>query len=300
VFLALAVSPNEKMVATATEQNLVRIWDVSNGTVVDLEKGELHGDLIRCVTFHPNASFLASSSHDTKVKVWDLRKGECVQTFEEHKGRVCAVAYSPKGDKLVSADDSGEIWVWDPLTDARRSLGSHDKGSVFCLAFSREGLLASGGGNMFSSGEVRLWRNWESARPTCEETIRASDIVFCVAFSPDGKVLAYTDDFIAGEVVLLDLSRKSSSQRLRGHSMIVSSFAFHRDGKRLVTGSADGSIKFWQWELRDRSIRAQELARLEVNEQIRQVAFLGEGESLVSASTEGWIRHWRAGGDPDR
>ena len=71
--------------------------------------------------------------------------------------------------------------------------------------------------------------------------------VFCVAFSPDGKIIASASENSdsQGVIVLWDVETKAVLRTLEGHSKAVWSVAFSPDGKLLVSGSEDSSIRIW-------------------------------------------------------
>ena len=171
-------------------------------------------------------------------------------------------------------------------------LEGHDW-TVLSVDFSPDGrYLAVAGGIWCSFGETKLWKIDEGP-PKCVATLRHLNRVYCVKFSPNSRTLAVTHDCLKGTVKLWDLDCQRDKLALRervtlaGHCMIVSSHAFTPDGKRLVTGSADGTIKFWDTR------SGEQLGSLNVGEQIRNLEFFPDGNTLVTASTEGWIRLWR-------
>src|SRR5262249_14321844 len=74
----IAFSPDGKLLASASDDHGVRIWDVQTGRVRLL--GE-HTDEAWCIAFSPNGRLLASSSKDKTVRVWDVETGALKKTF---------------------------------------------------------------------------------------------------------------------------------------------------------------------------------------------------------------------------
>src|SRR5262245_55770738 len=106
-----------------------------------------------------------------------------MQRIAAHKGRVCALTYSPDGKLLASGGEDKKVRVWNPVTGDEVAVYKGHKGCVYALAYSPDGaLLASGGGR----NELFRWDTSSIRTPLAGHTV----LVGAVAFSPDGSVLA--------------------------------------------------------------------------------------------------------------
>ncbi|MBL8167320.1 MAG: hypothetical protein JNJ50_04155 [Acidobacteria bacterium] len=76
---------------------------------------------------------------------------------------------------------------------------------------------------------------------------------------------------------------------LEGHSYHVTCLAWSPDGKRLVSGSKDKTIRFWNVEL---GLEAMSLKAH--TDTITSLEFSNDGRLLVSGSWDGTVRFWRA------
>jgi general transcriptional corepressor TUP1 len=109
--------------------------------------------------------------------------------------------------------------------------------------------------------------------------------VYSVAVSPDGCLIAvgYSDNIVR----LWDLRTRQPVERLVGHIVRVSSVAFTPDGKGLVSGSVDGTLKHWTLELLLRTVQRGAL-RYEVG--VEHAGFVaeksGEKEGLCVCTVE--------------
>ena len=65
-----AFSPNGKLVATGSEDRLVRVWDLAERKLLAI--GEGHDGLVFAINFSPDGLTLASGSHDNTVRLWDV------------------------------------------------------------------------------------------------------------------------------------------------------------------------------------------------------------------------------------
>lgn len=184
-----------------------------------------------------------------------------LRRMQGHTGPVSAVAFSPDGQRILSA--SGWPWgdrtlrLWDVASGAeiRRFQAARDDsgpathgprevpGEVYCLAFTPDGRQALSAG---AGGLVQLWD-----LETGKEIRRFpghTGTVYDLAISADGhRALTGSRDRTAR---LWDLSSGREMQCLKGHTGWVRSVAFEfPDCLRAMTGSGPGDPTLRLWNL---------------------------------------------------
>ncbi len=70
LFERVAFSPDRTMFATGSQDQRVRLYDMSNGEIVSTFEGHAH--TVSSLLFSPDGKTLASGSYDGTILLWDL------------------------------------------------------------------------------------------------------------------------------------------------------------------------------------------------------------------------------------
>jgi WD40 repeat protein len=113
---SVAFSHDSSKLASASDDNMVKVWDASSGACLQTLEG--HSSQVFSVAFSHDSSKLASASGDHTVKVWDASSGAYLQTLKGHSSGVSSVAFSHDSSKLASASYDRTVKVWDASSGA--------------------------------------------------------------------------------------------------------------------------------------------------------------------------------------
>lgn len=284
---SIAVSLNGRVIASASLDNTVRLWDTQTGNLIRVLNG--HKTEVYAVAFSTDGKKIASSDYDGKILIWSVESGKLIRTLQI-KGWSTAIAFSPDGKQLAvanqepttiifevetgnvlrSLETSGNtnvitfspdnryiatatsaIALWNFQTGKIDKLLKGHQRLVKSITFSNDGrFLASGS----SDKTARIWNVETGETEKTFQTVTPIRVkysskplewkmpVIGVAFSPDGKTLAAAT---GRSVHLWEITTGKNFQTLEGHEHSVTSVCFLPDGKSIVSGSLDNTVRIW-------------------------------------------------------
>jgi WD40 repeat protein len=176
----VALRPDGGLVATAADDDFVRLWDPGRPTAplrLLPHEGEVHA-----LAFSPDGLRLATAT-DRGVWLWDARV-EASPRLLEHATPVRAIAFSRDGGAIVSGDDDGVMHAWPLREPDARVLRVHAHGGgITAISVGAAGRLATGSLD-------RTARVWDADRLERRgAALRHDRAVSAVAFTPDGDGL---------------------------------------------------------------------------------------------------------------
>ena len=141
---SVAIHPKYSIVASASEDTTVKIWDYETAQYERTLKG--HTGAITSVAFDGTGVYLATSSTDMSAKIWDLSTYTCIKTLKGHDHTLSSVQFTPASDQVLTCSRDQTIKYWEISTGyCVKTLNGHTDW-VKCISINKDGqLLASAG-----------------------------------------------------------------------------------------------------------------------------------------------------------
>lgn len=277
---AVALSPNNQTIASASFDTTVKLFDVSTGLLNHTLIG--HDVAALSVAFSPDGSNVVSGGYEGLAQVWNASTGAGIRTLVGHSGPVNAVAYSPDGTKIATGSGDGTAKVWNAADGSLVGTLSGHTDWVYSVAFSPDGAtLATGSGD----GTIRVWRLSDGV---CLGTLTGhAGYVLSVGFSPDGTQLVSgsTDDTVR----LWRLSDGATLGTYTDQTLYVYVTQFSPDGALIASGAGDGTLV-----LRRASDGVVERT-ITASGGVHSLAFSSNGASVYVGTDDGMASVWSAG-----
>jgi hypothetical protein len=167
----------------------VVLWDIATGDRIANVGNE--SDAVLAADLSADHQFVALGGPDKRVKIYQTKDGKATGLIKKHTEWVTAIAYSPDGKYLGTADRNGGIEIWESAADPKpfNTLAGHKSG-VTALAFM-PGVLASGS----EDGTIKLWNVKEGTESKSWNAHPGG--VLSVDFTPDGRLVSCGRDKVA-------------------------------------------------------------------------------------------------------
>lgn len=226
-------------IAIGTGKGLVQIWDAEK--VRRLRT--MTGHTARVGALAWNDHILTSGSRDRLIYHRDVRApDQWLRKLVGHKQEVCGLRWNCEDGQLASGGNDNKLMVWDKLNDTPLWKFSDHTAAVKAIAWSphQRGLLASGGG----TADRRIIFH-DTLRGTVVNEIDTGSQVCNLAWSKNSNEIVSTHGYSQNQIVVWKYPSMTQVVSLTGHTYRVLYLAMSPDGRVVVTGAGDETLRFW-------------------------------------------------------
>jgi len=282
--LSLAVQPSGASFATGGQDGRMRIWSAESGDVaktIDFGNG-----WVEHLAWSLDGKYVAASVA-RRVHVFDADGEELWQT-DDHPSTVGALAWS-SGNELATACYGRVMFFGAASGEVLQTL--EWQGSLVSIALSPDANIVACGSQ---DNSVHFWR-----RPTGQDSAMHGypGKPSSLAFDDQGMLLATS----GGEAVTVwsfegDGPEGSRPGVLNHHVRPVTSLTFAHRGRRLASGSRDGSVVVWRLEVDGggRPLGAALVGgEVDVPDVVSGLAWRPDDRGLAAFDASGGVTYWR-------
>jgi WD40 repeat protein len=271
----VAFSPTSEILCTESE-GAVYLWEVSSGRELT---GPGRVEHLSSALFTEDGRALVLGIIGEPPLLWELKTAKKRVLGQEKLEASGLIVLSPSGKELISINVKGsaaETWisVWDinagtcvrriPAPGKRVFEATVDpNGKTLALA-AIDSTTRKSSATLYNLGAGRQIGELEGL----------SDVA-CIAFSPDGKVLATGGE---GAIRFWDVAKRTEVMARVGHTAAVQSLAMSRDGKTVASGSFNEAIV---WDIETKKPRLSVSGRFPRT--MQAVALTPDGDRLITA-----------------
>lgn len=256
---AVKFHPTYSILATASEDATIKIWDYESGKLERTLQG--HQDSVNDIDFNSAGTLLVSCSADLSLKLWNFESNEysCLKTLHGHDHSVSGVCFLASGDQLLSCSRDKSIKLWEVSTGyCLKTYTSHEQWVRTITLSPVTSIFASGS----MDHSIKLW-NIQSGE-VIKTLNQHEHVVECLAFSnpladqfiqtlrqEESKNNGINGTQLNGNSTTSTSSSSSSSSSSSTSSTSTSSSSTSSSapssagGLYLASGSRDCSIRIW-------------------------------------------------------
>ncbi|KAI0157369.1 WD40-repeat-containing domain protein [Xylariaceae sp. FL1272] len=225
--------------AIGTGKGLVQIWDAERTRRLRT----MTGHTARVGSLAWNTHILTSGSRDRLIYHRDVRApDQWMRKLVGHKQEVCGLKWNCEDGQLASGGNDNKLMVWDKLSETPLWKFSDHTAAVKAIAWSphQRGLLASGGG----TADRRIIFH-DTVRGTVINEIDTGSQVCNISWSKNSNEIVSTHGYSQNQIVVWKYPSMSQVVSLTGHTYRVLYLAMSPDGRTVVTGAGDETLRFW-------------------------------------------------------
>jgi WD40 repeat protein len=225
-----------------------------------------------------NRPFVADAEYSLREAAANQRLRS---VLKGHKDQVFYAAFSPGGNRVVTASRDGSARIWDVHSGHEIATLSHGA-EVYSAVFSSDGK------RIVTASQDRTARIWDADTHEQIAELRGhGGPIYYASFSPDDRTVVTASADLTARV--WEVRTGAQITKLVGHKDRVYYAKFSPHGFRIVTASVDGIVRVWD------SQTGNMVGEIPNRAAIYGLDFSRDGTRILTASEDKIARIWDAG-----
>ncbi|MFM7278113.1 MAG: DnaJ domain-containing protein [Microcystis aeruginosa] len=277
---AIDVSPDGKIIASAGEDQTIKLWQRETGKLIYSFVGV--NEPIQTLAISPNGKSIIAGGLDGRISQWQLDTKQYKSSFfasvnapDSHDGVILQLAFAANERFIVSASNDKTLRIWGYQTgELKRTLIGHEEAVNTCAISPDSQIIASGSDDK----TIKLWRFDHSYAYQTFSGDRAA--VNSLAFSNDGQYL------VSGgsdkTIKIWDIKTGEIIKSWQAHQQAIISIAINPH-RHLIASASRTEIKIWQGQTGE---------LIKVLRGTAPLKFSPDGQFLITGSYGGKVKIW--------
>lgn len=276
-----AFNPSTSLLTVCFDSGLFSIYELPSFS--NLHSLSMASSPISAVSINKSGEWLALGSSKTgQLLVWEHTSESNILKQSSHLDTMTTLSYSPDSTRIVTGSDDGLIKIWDVASGFHIATFTEHTSAVTASVYSKRGNV------LFTSSLDGSVRAWDMLRYRNFRTFTApTRLSFaCLAVDPSAEVVcaASHDSF---DIHLWSVQTGALLDQLSGHEGPISTLAFTPDGRYLISGSWDRTIRVWNVFDRSQSSEA-----LQLTSDLLNVAVSPDSTQIAASTLDGQLTFW--------
>lgn len=273
------MTPNGKLAVSGSDDNTIRVWDLTIGQCVRVFKG--HTNEINNVNITPDGNLVFSGSCDNTLRIWDIKNDKCFRVLYDPDSYTKSISSSIDGRYVLSVSSDESIKLWDIEKGTSQNIFYIQNGVTKIVNVSdiEESAIVGNWDNTLRCWEMRsahtptticteyfiekIDSSWDGiytvlpgpGNRICvlnlktgeivKEIVTPSSTITNISASEDISLAAVTE-YLSKSINVYSLANDQILFTLIGHTDNVNCVCVTGDGRRLVSGADDKTIRIWE------------------------------------------------------
>ena len=282
---ALAFRGDGRHLAVGTHGGIV-VWDLHDGRPA-LILGDVPGP-VHALAFSRDGRRLAVGAglpaRSGSVRVYAVPGGTLLHDFEGHEDAVFGLAFRPDGGQLASASFDQTVRLWNLVLGRPDGVFRGHSDFVYDVAYTPDGrsLLSVSKDRSIKRIDARTLKELRTYSGANED-------VMALAVQPGSGAGKFVTAGVEPQLRWWTVEAEKPSSQSFAHGGPVHQVAFSRNGKRLISGAGDATVRLW-----DGSTGASERILPGTTEWQYAVALSDDARLAAAGGWDGLVRLWDA------